>query len=329
MLTQFPKINYDYDRIKLNKIFENVNMKHFSNSGIQTKNSIKVFGELKFPELPHNRTYTMACFVTSIDGKIAYLDNPAGPVIAQSNQLDPDGAVADFWILNLMRASADAIFAGAGTLQKEPNGTCGIFDQELEDERVRNGMDRAPWVIICSLDGLDIPFDDTLIKNQPVMFNTSPDGLKVIEKEIKQEYYVIGPYNFIEEIEKDKVKKQFKENKYKKVPVIITGEGTKPNSEVLLHLLKLLGINKAIVESPSYVHSLISEHLLDELTFNYSCVYIGGTAISFGNKMKPNTSIDHPHTEMLSIHSHSSSFFYFRHKLIYGLKPQVYLGSIY
>lgn len=329
MLTKFPKINYDYDKIKLDKIFENKKIKNFPNSGIQTENSRKVFGELKFPELPVNRAYTMACFVTSIDGKIAYPDNPAGPVIAQSNQMDPDGAIADFWILNLMRASTDAIFAGAVTMQKEPNGTCGIFDQELEDERVKNGMPPAPWIIICSLDGLDIPFNDTLIESHCVMFNTSPDGLKAIEKGIKQDYYVVGPYTCVEEIERDKVEEQFEENKYKKIPVIITGEGSKPNAKVLLHLLKLLGINKAMVESPSYVHSLIGEGLLDELTFNYSCVYIGGTAISFGNQMKPNTSIDHPHTEMLSIHSHSPSFFYFRHKLIYGVKPKAYLGSIY
>jgi riboflavin biosynthesis pyrimidine reductase len=329
MVTIYPKIPYDYDRIRLNKIFENPKVKDFPNVGIQTENSIKVFGEVRFPELPEDRAYTMACFVTSIDGKIAYSDNPAGPVIAQGNQMDPDGATADFWVLNLMRASVDAIFAGAVTMQKEPNGLCGIFDQELEDERVRNGMSQAPWVIVCSLDGTDIPFNDTLLENQPVMFNTSPNGLKVVEKGIKQDYYVVGPYKSIDEIDVEKVKQEFEMNKFKKSPVIITGEGSQTNSKVLLRLLKLMDINKAMVESPSYCHSLLSEGLLDELTFNYSCVYIGGTAVGFGNGMEPNTSVDHPHTEMLSIHSHSPSFFYFRHKLIYGLRPEGYLGSVY
>lgn len=329
MLDKFPKIPYDYDKIRLDRIFQNPKVKNFPNIGIQTKNSMKVFGELRLPELPKDKPYLMACFVSSIDGKIAFEDNPAGPVIAQSNQMDPDGAAADFWILNLMRASADAIFSGVVSMQKEPNGTCGIFDQELEDERVKNGKHRAPWVIACSRDGSHIPFDDTLLESQPVMFNTSPVGLKAIEKGIKQDYYVVGPYKSLDEIDEDKVINEFNINKYKKTPVIVTGEDNRPNLKILMKLLKLMGINTAIAESPSFVHSLIEEQLLDEMTVNYSCIYVGGAAKGFGTGMKSFTSVDHPHTEMLSIHSHSASFFYFRHKLIYGLKPEGYLGSIY
>lgn len=329
MVNEYPKIPYDYEKIKLKRIFENEKLKDYTGKGIETQNSKRVYGDLKFPEMPKDRCYTMACFVTSIDGKIAYLDNPAGPVIAQGNKLDPDGASADFWVLNLLRSSVDAIFAGAVTMQKEPNGLCGIFDQELEDERVKNGLPKAPWVIVCSLDGTDISFHDTLLQNQPNMISTSPNGMKIVEKGIEQDYYIVGPYNSVEELDEEKIKKEFKENKYKKTPVIITGEESMTNSQVLLRILKLMGINKAMVESPSYCHSLLREKLLDELNFNYSCVYVGGTAVGFGNGMQPNTSVDHPHTEMLTIHSHSASFFYFRHKLVYGIRPDGYLGSIY
>ncbi len=329
MVTEFPKIPYDYEAIKLTKIFENESVKIFPNVGVQTEESIGVFGEIKFPEFPKDRTYTMASFVTSIDGKIAYLDNPAGPVIAQGNGLDPDGATADFWILNLMRASADACFAGAGTMQKESDGLVCIFDEKLEEARVKAGKPKAPWVIICSLDGTDIPFGDTLIQNQPVMFNTSPNGLEVLIKGILQDYYVVGPYKHESEIDPEKVQREFEENKYKKIPVIITGEGSQTDSHLVLRLLKLMGINTAIVEAPSYCHALLGEGLLDEMTLNYSCVYIGGTAVGLGNGMAPYTSIDHPHSEMLSIHSHSPSFFYFRHKFFYDVKPKGYLGSIY
>ena len=329
MLDTFPKIPYDYDKIKLTKIFENEKVRSFPYLGVQCEESRKVFGEIRFPELSEDRAYTMACFVTSIDGKIAYLDNPAGPVIAQGNALDPDGAQADFWVLNLMRATADAIFGGAVTMQKEPNGLVCLFDQPLEDARVKLGMPRAPWFILCSLDGTDIPFNDTLLANQPCIFNTSPEGLKVIEKGIRQEYYVVGPYNSPDEIDIEKIKVVFEENKYKKTPVIITGQGTRTNTEIVLRLLKLMGINRAMVESPSYCHSMLQDGLLDEITLNYSCVYIGGTAIGFGNGMEPFTSVHHPHSEMLSIHSHSPSFFYFRHKFVYSKNPQGYLGSVY
>lgn len=322
-IDNYPKIEYDYDKIKLEKIFENDMVKNFPNKGLQTKDAVDVFGELRFPELPGDRAYTMASFVTSIDGKIAFEDNPAGPIVAKANALDSDGADADFWVLNLMRANCDAVFAGAGSMQKEPDGLICIFDRGLEEMRVKNGLPPAPWVIICSLDGRDIPFEDTLIKNQPVMFNTSPQGLKEIKKGLKQDHYVIGPYNSVEKIEEEKIAGEFAENKHEKIPVIVTGQKAETNSRVLLRILKVLGMDKAMVESPSYCHSLLGDHLLDEMTLNYSCLYIGGTAVGLGNGMEPYTSRDHPHSEMLSVHMHSPSFFYFRHKFVYDKKPEL------
>lgn len=310
-----PKVDYNYEAFKLTKIFENEKVKTFPNQGVETKESIDVFGHLKFPEYP-DRIYLTASFVSSIDGKIAYLDDPAGPVIARANQLDPDGATADFWLLNLFRASADAIFVGAGTMHKEGPGTAHIFDQNLEDKRVELGMNPIPYAVICSLDG-DIPFDDYMLTEQPCMINTSPEGLKVVEKGIQQEYYVVGPYHTMEEIEEEKIRENFKKYDGKKIPVIVTGDGEMTNSHILLRVLKLMGLNKAIVESPSYCHSLMQDKLLDEILLNYSCVYIGGEATSFGKGMEAFTSKAHPHTEMLSIHMHSPNFFYFRHKFNY------------
>lgn len=77
-------------------------------------------------------------------------------------------------------------------------------------------------------------------------------------------------------------------------------------------------IGKVLVETPSYMHYLVSQGMMDELFFNYSCIYVGGQALTIGKFGKEFGSKDHPHTRMLSIHSHSDHFFYFRHKLIYG-----------
>lgn len=320
-LEEYPKIAYDYDNIELKKIFENSKVANYPNKGIQTENSKKVFGEIKFPELPEDRSYTMASFVTSIDGKVAYLDRPQGPIVAKSNALDPDGAEADFWVLNLMRANADVVFVGAGTMQKEPDGVICIFDKELERARVEDGLNPTPWAVICSLDGTDIPFDDSLIDNQPVLFNTSPTGFEVIKENFKKDFYVVGPYESEEQLDLAKIKHKFEENKHKKIPIIVTGKNNRTDSYIVLKILKAMGFDKAMVESPSYCHALLGDGLLDEMTLNYSCVYIGGAAVGLGDNMKPYTSEDHPHSEMLSIHSHSPSFFYFRHKFVYGEKP--------
>ena len=53
--SKYPKIEYDYDQIKLNRIFENEKLSDWPNQGIQTQDSIKVYGELKFPNLPDER----------------------------------------------------------------------------------------------------------------------------------------------------------------------------------------------------------------------------------------------------------------------------------
>ena len=82
-------------------------------------------------------------------------------------------------------------------------------------------------------------------------------------------------------------------------------------------MLKRFGIHRLLVETPSYMHYLVSQKLMDELFFNYSCIYVGGQALTIGKFGKEFTSQDHPHTRMLSIHTHSDHFFYLRHKLLY------------
>ena len=76
-------------------------------------------------------------------------------------------------------------------------------------------------------------------------------------------------------------------------------------------------LDRLLVETPSYMHYLVSQKMMDELFFNYSCIYVGGQALTIGKFGKEFGSKDHPHTRMLSIHSHSDHFFYFRHKLLY------------
>lgn len=314
------KIPYDYKKIKLDNIFRNSILEEYVSSKIQTENSKFVFGDLKFPTtFPKDRPYTISSFVTSIDGKIAFLDAPEGPFIAQKNFLDPVGADADFWILNLMRANADGIIVGAGTMRQEPNMTAHVFDEELESKRAEIGKQSIPYNIISSLDGSDIPFDHILFKSEvPIIVNTSPKGFEVIKNNLEREFFVIEiPKGF--QIEKEDIEKIIIDNRnLGKIPVIVTGEGRFTDTNSLFKVLKYMGIDILLVESPSYVHHLISEAKLDEVILNYSTVYIGGNAIGLGNNMKSFTSENHPHTEILSLHMHSSSFLYFRHKFNYN-----------
>jgi riboflavin biosynthesis pyrimidine reductase len=320
--TPFPKIQYDADRIKLTRIFENPCLASFSNPTITSTKAEKVYGPLRFPALPADRPYLYASMVLSLDGKIAFEDAPEGPLIAQTNRLDPDGGAADFWVLNLLRAVSDASMgSGGGISSTKPEsetarmfgvdleGGGHIYDQDLENDRLAAGLPAVPVGVITSLDGSEINFDHPVFKNHPLLptiITTSPSGLEKVRSKCTAEYFVL-----------DDPEKIPAAGQRQGMPVIITGTGSMPDARVTMRILKKLGLNRVLIEGPSYCHHLIQLGLLDELFLNYSCIYVGGKALSLGMRGDSFTSRQHPHTEMLSIHTHGPHFFYLRHRLIY------------
>ena len=243
-----------------------------------------VYGELYFPPAPCHRPYTFCSVVLSADGKMAFTDHPAGPIIAKNNYLDPDGALADFWMLNALRTYSDGIIIGAKTLQTEVNATSHIFDKDLAKERVEVlGKTPHPWNIVVSFDATDIPFEHIIFDVDPeeklnVAIATSPQGAEYVKKSFAKEHIFIGPYNTEGGIDKDlsTIQESLRANPTK-VPVFITGENSNPSSEILLYLLRQLEFRRLLIESPSYNWHLMENKALDEFFINYSMVYAGGT----------------------------------------------------
>ncbi len=68
-------------------------------------------GNLSFPPAPHERPYCIANFVSSLDGVVSFNlpGQSEGAQISNSNQ-------EDRFIMSLLRASADAVLVGSGTL---------------------------------------------------------------------------------------------------------------------------------------------------------------------------------------------------------------------
>ena len=153
-----------------------------------------------------------------------------------------------------------------------------------------------------------------IAKEVPVMISTSAAGIPVIKEKMEEEYFIVGPVKDKSEVT-DEMIAEMKANS-DKILVIATGDKA-PDSHVALYIMKKFGLDKVLVETPSYMHYLVSQKLMDELFFNYSCIYVGGQALTIGKFGKEFTSTDHPHTRMLSIHTHSDHFFYFRPQLIY------------
>lgn len=316
MATLLEKMPLEVELVKVNKVYESEDVKNFEVSTVDCEKIRNVYGELKFEKLHEDRPYTFTSLVTSIDGRIAFSDAPQGPLISRMNAYGQKGAMADWWVLNLLRTVSDGIMVGAGTMRAEEDFTGHIFDQELEDARTIQGLNPVPWNIITSIDGTDIPFAHRMFseKEIPIMISTSVRGLEVVEAGIQNDYMVVGPLQTKEDVT-DEVVEAMK-NAVGKVIVIATGDAF-PDSHVAFYLLKKFGIDRLLVETPSYTHFLVGEKLMDELFLNYSCLYIGGKALTIGQFGKEFTSEDHPHTKMLTIHSSNDHFFYFRHKLIY------------
>ena len=312
-MSDLIKTEFPYDRMNLTCLYKNKNI-DLIHVGIEDHNLDKVYhSALKFPAFPAERPYIYCSLVTSIDGRIAFPDAAQGPLIASRNYLAKEGSVTDWYTLNLLRASADAIIFGAGTLRNEPDGTGHIYDTSLEASRVKSGRQRIPWNIIPTLDGSDIPFGhkEFTCKEIPVMFYTTPKGVaRCVKNSLK-------PVEVIDSIEKCR-QPLLTDKNY----IIVTGDTLMDNVQGM-NMLKALGLQTLLVESPSLTHLFLQEELLDEMFLNYSCIYLGGDSLTIGQSFKSFDSHLHPHTSLISVYMHSSHYMYFRHKVLYGVREDV------
>jgi riboflavin biosynthesis pyrimidine reductase len=281
----------------------------------------KLYGDMPFPPPPGDRPYTYSSIVLSSDGKMAFTDDPAGPVIAKNNYLDPEGALSDFWLLSALRANADGIIIGAKTLHTEPLTTCHIFDPELVEQRgkLRNKTEH-PRNIIVSFDGTDVPMEHRIFRiadgqHFHAAIATSPAGGKYLGRKFGRKHFFIGPYERRPsgaELEKAREKL----GPGGGVPVFLTGAGDMPDAEVLLYVLRQLGHEYLAVESPSYAAHLIKKAALDEMFINYSLVFAGGPITpNAGNAF---SCTRHPHAALTSLALHDRHFMFTRQRMVYG-----------
>lgn len=113
------------------------------------------YGRLGFPEPPAGRPWVFANFVQSIDG-IASLRgrHSAGADISQSQE--------DRWLMELLRAHADALLLGVGTLIDETNLRAGrgpafcVGDAEIRKFRERLGRGREKNIFLTGSGSLDL-----------------------------------------------------------------------------------------------------------------------------------------------------------------------------
>ncbi len=314
MINNLYKIEYKKSELNLDCLYMNDEAKK-GFPLFESKKVKEVYGELCFNNTNVVRPYIFTSLVHSIDGRIAFSDAPEGPFVASKNKCDQVGGNIDFWILNVLRSQSDGCIMGANTLVAEENYTVHVFDADVEKERVESGLPAVPWNIITSIDGSDIPYNHPIFTNSeiPKIINTSPKAKEVIESSGLENVV------YLPEISSEEELKEFSNITLdsSKIYVIFTDDNGYPDTKLYLRILKILGINNLLVESPTLMHIYMENQVMDELFFNCSCLYIGGKALTMGTHGREFTSENHPHTKILSIHMHSPHFTYVRHKLVY------------
>lgn len=308
-MSKLLKMEYTFDKMKLKQLFKNENL-NFCEVGIKNEYLKMVYGEdLYFPKFNDDKPYLYSSLVTSIDGRIAFNDSPEGPLIASNNFLAKEGSMVDWYTLNVLRASADAIIFGANTLCAEPTGTGHVYEESLEQSRIQCGRNDVPWNIIPTLDGEDVPFNHTQFTcgEVPIIFYTTKKGIEICKENTKKKIKILQAVEDCNEVLDTGI-----------VYIIATGMDCMDN-KLGMKMLKRLGIHKILVESPTLMHIFIEDELMDELFFNYSCLYLGGNSLTIGQRFNAFDSNHHPHTELLSVYMHSPHYMYFRHKMIYGI----------
>ena len=275
---------------------------------------------LVFPKPGADRPYLISSIVLSADGKMAFQDNPVGPLIAKCNALDPDGGACDFWCLNLLRAYADGLLIGANTLNRESAYINHCMDRELMAQRkeVLQKPDQ-PCQVVVSLDGTDIPFSHDTFSVDPaerlkVMIATSPEGGAFVQSHSPHVPRLLGPFTTKEEILKADLPDLH--GGFSEIPVLMTGVGAEPDMQLMLYALRQMGMELVSAESPTYCSALLDAGYLDEYFVTYSMVYAGGT-ISPGAAF-PKSWKSHPHSQLVSVGMHRQNFLFTRQCIQYG-----------
>lgn len=320
-----PRIPFPIEKLKLTPLYvdqaELDRIRQASSAPCALTKAGAAYHDLFFPDPPEDRPYTFASIVLSIDGKMAFPDNPIGPVVARANRINPDGALTDFWILNLLTAHADALIVGARLLQVEPESIYACQDEDLLAER-RSILGKAPEVplnVITSLDGTDISFNHAIFSIPEVrtLVATCRTGGEYLKAKFPSEVELIGPFIHKNELDPATIGQQIQTALTgKKKAVLMTGDYA-PDDRVLMYCLRKAGIKHLLIESPTYMWLLMDHAMLDEFFINYSPLFIGGP-ITPGYSLAF-TEQQHPHVKFLIIAMHNNSFVFTRQRLLYDL----------
>ncbi len=265
---------------------------------------MEAIGGFSFPKVK-KAPYLFSSMVSSLDGRMGFMDDPSGPLISQKNRMDHHRGKADFWFLNLLRTCSHLVIMGAKTLEVEEEAKAIIYDEDLIPGRRAIGLEGDhPINLILTLTGEDLPLEHQILyaRDVKVIIATSPEGALYLKRRLPVPFKILKrgePYRERREID-----------------ILETGQGSRTSIEELLEVLRSWGIQRVLVESPSFTWQLLEEGLLHEIFLTYATLYAGGSLLP-GLK-SPFGSEGHPHARLLRLAMHGEGLLFTRFKMIYN-----------
>lgn len=305
------KKDFTPHNLKLTSLYENIP----SNYNYIPLNSAKIraiYGSsLLLPPLKNNRPLVVSSFVESIDGKITYKDSNGGTLIANSNFKDKNGGLADFWLMNMLRAVADAVIIGSSMLHECVDSVAHIYDPDLEKDRVNNNKPILPMNILPTLSGHSIDYNNKIFQQEDLslLIVSTKQGISYVKEHLTCPYIEIIPNDLhnLNYTVKNTIGK-----------VLVVGVGDKLiDNHSFFKILKKMGINLISVEASYYFHNLLKDKLVDEIFLNYSGIYLGGNHTGIAEMAEGFSVNSHPHCKILSLKMHSPYFIYTRQAFEY------------
>lgn len=244
-------------------------------------------GDWRLPAAPPDRPYTFTNFVTSHDGKISF-DMPERSGGADVSR----HADHDVWLMGLIRARADAILTGGGTLRVAKRHTWKpetVFPADRTAyAALRAAEGRAPLPLLVIVTGSgDLPADAAALQvpDQPLLIATTEAGAeraRAILADHPDVSYHVGPDKRVDWPE-------------------------------LLADLRERGVQSLLSEGGARVYGdLIRARLIDEVFLTRSPIVIGTSAEASRTSLVEDAAFhpDHPpQLHMLSLRRHGSYLF--------------------
>jgi 2,5-diamino-6-(ribosylamino)-4(3H)-pyrimidinone 5'-phosphate reductase len=232
-----------------------------------------VYSNISFPKR-EKRPYVIINMVCSLDGKVVHE--------GKASQI---GSSTDRAVMRTLRAHADAVMVGAGTLRAEKLRL--DVPEDLSRERESRGLKPQPLAVIASTSG-DVPLEKNLL-------GSSPDNLLIlVTPTVPQSRLAALSRVASVEIMPDE-----------------TGDLHLDPTDALKVLKKRHAVDVLLIEGgPTFNHALISSGLADELFFTLAPILLGGEKPEALNILEGRPLIQKTEQpELISIHLSGNELF--------------------